>query len=48
MINYVLKKVSSQTHRNQTYKERFEFALVNLEKVQQDRKVQDIRRKVTS
>ncbi len=39
MVNYVLKKVNSQiNNNNQLYKEKFEFALLNFDKLQRDRK----------
>jgi len=47
MVNYVLKKVSSQaTSNSQLYREKFEFALTNFDKVQRDRKIESIKRKL--
>ena len=46
MINYVLRKVSKQViNSSQLYKEKFENALINLDKVLHERKGHPLKQK---
>ena len=49
MVNYVLKKVNSSVNNiAQTYRERFEFAVVDFEKAQRERKARALKQKLST
>ena len=43
MINHVLKKVSSQVNNSRLYREKFEFALNNLDKILLERRMKAVK-----